>query len=116
LSAKLVPTFADRGCRVVSATDPQGRIFGFLDTVHIFTNYLPNAPIDDNAHSYIHPLPIYLIPIRFATKMLYDEFFILEFNCVQPVENDPSFRRNISPPSTGSMISQTRNQHETGSK
>jgi hypothetical protein len=22
LSAKLVPTFADRGCRVVSATDP----------------------------------------------------------------------------------------------
>jgi hypothetical protein len=25
LSAKLVPTFADRGCRVVSATDPYGR-------------------------------------------------------------------------------------------
>jgi hypothetical protein len=25
LSAKLVPTFADRGCRVVSATDPPGR-------------------------------------------------------------------------------------------
>jgi hypothetical protein len=24
LSAKLVPTFADRGCRVVSATDPHG--------------------------------------------------------------------------------------------
>jgi hypothetical protein len=24
-SAKLVPTFADRGCRVVSATDPYGR-------------------------------------------------------------------------------------------
>jgi hypothetical protein len=23
--AKLVPTFADRGCRVVSATDPRGR-------------------------------------------------------------------------------------------
>jgi hypothetical protein len=31
LSAKLVPTFADRGCRVVSATDPHGRILGFLD-------------------------------------------------------------------------------------
>jgi hypothetical protein len=31
LSAKLVPTFADRGCRVVSATDPQGRILDFLD-------------------------------------------------------------------------------------
>jgi hypothetical protein len=25
LLAKLVPTFADRGCRVVSATDPPGR-------------------------------------------------------------------------------------------
>jgi hypothetical protein len=25
LSAKLVPTFADRGCHVVSATDPYGR-------------------------------------------------------------------------------------------
>jgi hypothetical protein len=25
MSAKLVPTFADRECRVVSATDPHGR-------------------------------------------------------------------------------------------
>jgi hypothetical protein len=25
LSAKLVPTFTERGCRVVSATDPHGR-------------------------------------------------------------------------------------------
>jgi hypothetical protein len=25
LSAKLMPTLADRGCRVVSATNPQGR-------------------------------------------------------------------------------------------
>jgi hypothetical protein len=31
LSTKLVPTFADRGCSVVSATDPYGRILGFLD-------------------------------------------------------------------------------------
>jgi hypothetical protein len=31
MSAKLVPTFADRGCRVVSATDPHGFILGFLD-------------------------------------------------------------------------------------
>jgi hypothetical protein len=30
LSAKLVPTFADRGCHVVSVTDPYGRILGFL--------------------------------------------------------------------------------------
>jgi hypothetical protein len=31
LSAKLVPTFADRGCRVVSATDLHVRILGFVD-------------------------------------------------------------------------------------
>jgi hypothetical protein len=31
LSAKLVPTFADRRCRGVSVTDPHGRILGFLD-------------------------------------------------------------------------------------
>jgi hypothetical protein len=31
LSAKLVPTFADRACRVVSTTDPYCRIFDFLD-------------------------------------------------------------------------------------
>jgi hypothetical protein len=36
LSAKLVPTFADRGCRVVSVTDPQGRILGFLDRSRYF--------------------------------------------------------------------------------
>jgi hypothetical protein len=31
LSAKWLPTFADRGCHVVSVTDPYGRILGFLD-------------------------------------------------------------------------------------
>jgi hypothetical protein len=31
LSAKLVPTFADAGCHVVSVTDPYGRILGFID-------------------------------------------------------------------------------------
>jgi hypothetical protein len=30
-SAKLVPTCADRGCHVVSVTDPYGRILEFLD-------------------------------------------------------------------------------------
>jgi CBS-domain-containing membrane protein len=30
LSAKLVPTFADIGCRVVSVTDPYGHILGFI--------------------------------------------------------------------------------------
>jgi hypothetical protein len=31
LSAKLVPTFADRSCNVVSVKDSHGRILGFLD-------------------------------------------------------------------------------------
>jgi hypothetical protein len=31
-SAKLVPPFANRGCCVASATDPHGRILGFLDS------------------------------------------------------------------------------------
>jgi hypothetical protein len=30
LSAKLVSTFADRGCHVIGVTDPNGRILGFL--------------------------------------------------------------------------------------
>jgi hypothetical protein len=31
LSVKLVPKFADRGCRVVNAANPHGRNFDFLD-------------------------------------------------------------------------------------
>jgi hypothetical protein len=31
LVGEVVPTFADRGCCVVSATDPAGRSLGFLD-------------------------------------------------------------------------------------
>jgi hypothetical protein len=46
LSAKLVPTFADRGCHVVSVTDPYGHILGFLDRTCCVnpidnTNYAP---------------------------------------------------------------------------
>jgi hypothetical protein len=36
LSAKLAPTFADRGRRVVSVTDPYARIPGFLDRSRYF--------------------------------------------------------------------------------
>jgi CBS-domain-containing membrane protein len=36
LSAKLVPTFADGGCHVVSVTDSYGRILGFLDRSRYF--------------------------------------------------------------------------------
>jgi hypothetical protein len=37
LSPKVVPTFADRGCQVVSMTDPYGRILGFLDRSRYFS-------------------------------------------------------------------------------
>jgi hypothetical protein len=37
LSAKLVPTFADRVCHVVSVTDPYGRNLGFLDRSRYFS-------------------------------------------------------------------------------
>jgi hypothetical protein len=36
LSPKLVPTFADRGCHVVSVTDPYGCSLGFLDRSRYF--------------------------------------------------------------------------------
>jgi hypothetical protein len=36
-SAKLVPTFADRGCHVVRVTDPYGRILDFLDRSRYFS-------------------------------------------------------------------------------
>jgi hypothetical protein len=36
LSLKLVPTFADIGCHVVSVKDPYGRILDFLDSSRYF--------------------------------------------------------------------------------
>jgi hypothetical protein len=37
LSAKWLPTFADKGCHVVSVTNPYGRILGFLDRSRYFS-------------------------------------------------------------------------------
>jgi hypothetical protein len=37
LSAKSLPTFADRGCHVVSVMDPYGRILSFLDSSSYFS-------------------------------------------------------------------------------
>jgi hypothetical protein len=41
-SVKLVPNFSDRGCHVVSMTDPYGPILGFLDRSRYF--FLQVAP------------------------------------------------------------------------
>jgi hypothetical protein len=43
LSARLVPTFADRGCHVVSVTDHYGRIVGCLDWSRYF--FFQAAPL-----------------------------------------------------------------------
>jgi hypothetical protein len=42
MSAKLVPTSADRGCDAISLTDTYGRILGFLDriTSYIYLKYI----------------------------------------------------------------------------
>jgi hypothetical protein len=45
LSAKLVPTFTDRGCRVVSVTEPHGRILGFLDRSRQFSFRVAPHPL-----------------------------------------------------------------------
>jgi hypothetical protein len=37
LSAKRLPTFVDKGCHVVSVTDPFGRTLGFLDRSRSFS-------------------------------------------------------------------------------
>jgi CBS-domain-containing membrane protein len=42
LAMKLVPDFADRGCHVVSVTDPYGRILGFLDRTNYY-DFINNA-------------------------------------------------------------------------
>jgi hypothetical protein len=43
MSAKLVPTFADKGCHMVSVTDLYGRNLVFLDRSPYFSlNYLLN--------------------------------------------------------------------------
>jgi hypothetical protein len=42
LWAKLAPNFADRGCHVVSVTDPYDRILGYLDRSEVAT-FLPSS-------------------------------------------------------------------------
>jgi hypothetical protein len=41
LSAKWLPTFADKGCHVVSVTDPYGRTFGFRQEPLLFYQVAP---------------------------------------------------------------------------
>jgi hypothetical protein len=53
---------------------------------------------------------------RLKTKLNHEEPYLLGYNAVSSVENQPTFRRNISPISSGGRIIQAKNQHETGSR
>jgi hypothetical protein len=54
LSAKLVPTFADRGCCVVTATDPHARILDFIDRIcHYFFQVAPHL----YSRGWVDPVP-----------------------------------------------------------
>jgi hypothetical protein len=54
LSSKLVPTFADRGCHVVTVTDPYCRIVGFLDrSCYFFFQVAPQL----YSRGWVDPVP-----------------------------------------------------------
>jgi hypothetical protein len=54
LSAKLVPTFADRGCRVLSVTDSYGRNLSFLDrSCYFFFQVAPQL----YSRGWVDPVP-----------------------------------------------------------
>jgi hypothetical protein len=58
LSAKLVPTFADRGCHMISETDPCGLILGFLDwSCYIFFQVAPQL----YSRGWVDPVPVPLL-------------------------------------------------------
>jgi hypothetical protein len=58
LSAKLVLTFADRGCHMVSVTDPYGRVLGFLDqTRYVFFQVDPQL----YSRGWVNPVPDLLL-------------------------------------------------------
>jgi hypothetical protein len=58
LSAKLVPTFVDRGCYVVSAANPYGRNLGFLDRSRCgFFQVAPQL----YSRGWVHPIPDQLL-------------------------------------------------------
>jgi hypothetical protein len=56
--AKLLPTFADRGCHMISVTGPYGRIIDFLDRSRYF--FFQVAP-QWNSRGWVDPVPDILL-------------------------------------------------------
>jgi hypothetical protein len=54
LSVKLVPTFAVRGCHVVSVKDPYGSIFGFLDIFLLIPLMINHFRKSHNVNFYVN--------------------------------------------------------------
>jgi hypothetical protein len=46
-------------------------------------------------------------------NIYFEEYYHLGYNTLQTVESQPTFRRNLSPPSSGPKISRARNKHES---
>jgi hypothetical protein len=88
LSAKLVPTSADRGCRVVSVTDPYGHILGFLDRTCCVN------PIDNT-----HYAPVTTTP---TTRTEWNTRTLAQVCCVRKLNIHPCCFR----PSNGLSIHQ----------
>jgi hypothetical protein len=65
LSAKLAPTFVDRGCCVVSTTDPYGHIHGFLHRNHYF--FFQVAP-QLYSRGWVDPVPDPLLLRKFGSR------------------------------------------------
>jgi hypothetical protein len=64
LPTKLVSTFEDSGCKVVSVTDPYGRILGFLDrSRYFFFQVAPHL----NSRVWVDPVPDLLKLIKSAS-------------------------------------------------
>jgi hypothetical protein len=85
LSAMLVPTFADRGSHVVSATDPYGRNLGFLDrSRYLFFQVAPQLYSRGSVDQVPDPLllrqcGIVLIRVYFVTSFFFFSFFFNSF-------------------------------------
>jgi hypothetical protein len=62
LSAKWSPTFADRGCHVVSVTNPYGRILGFLDRSRYFSIKYSSVVLMRLSGSRSRPTTFFVVP------------------------------------------------------
>jgi hypothetical protein len=56
--AKLVPTFVERGCHVVSVTDPNGSILIFLDLIPLQSKYPSQQPVLKQPQSMFLPFNV----------------------------------------------------------